>query len=88
MVNSFRGDAKRPSGTRWAVRTSFARLAGGKPQTTMERPMNINRNILFLLIGALLVGVGVLSYALYEEKKQPSGVQINLGPGGLKVEKE
>jgi hypothetical protein len=50
--------------------------------------MAINRNILFLVIGALLVGVGVLGYALYEEKKQPSGVQINLGPGGLKIEKK
>lgn len=48
--------------------------------------MAINRNILFVLVGALLVGVGVLSYALYEEKKEPSGVQINLGPGGLKIQ--
>jgi hypothetical protein len=50
--------------------------------------MAINRNILFLLIGALLVGVGVLGYSLYQEKKEPSGVQINLGPGGLKIEKK
>jgi hypothetical protein len=50
--------------------------------------MAINRNILFMLIGALIVGVGVLGYALYEEKKQPSGVQINLGPGGLKIEQK
>lgn len=48
--------------------------------------MAINRNILFVLLGALLVGVGVLSYALYEEKKEPSGVQINLGPCGLKIQ--
>ena len=50
--------------------------------------MAINRNILFLLIGALIVGVGVLGYELYREKKEPSGVQINLGPGGLKIEKK
>jgi hypothetical protein len=50
--------------------------------------MAINRNILFLLIGALLVGVGVLSYSLFQEKKEPTGVQINLGPGGLKIEKK
>ena len=31
--------------------------------------MAINRNILFMLIGALIVGVGVLGYALYREKK-------------------
>ena len=50
--------------------------------------MAVNRNILFMLIGALIVGVGVLGYALYQEKKEPSGVQINLGPGGLKIEKK
>ena len=48
--------------------------------------MAINRNSLFLLIGALLVGVGVLSYALYEEKKEPSGVHIRLGP--LKIDQK
>lgn len=39
-----------------------------------------NRNILFLIIGALVVVVGVLSYNLYQAKKQPDGLQINLGP--------
>jgi hypothetical protein len=50
--------------------------------------MAINRNVLFLLIGALLVGVGVLGYELYQEKhpKQPDGVQINLGPGGVRIQ--
>ena len=59
---------------------------GGQPFRRMT--MAINRNILFMLIGALIVGVGVLSYALYQEKKEPSGVQINLGPGGLKIEQK
>ena len=45
-----------------------------------------NRNILFLIIGALIVAVGVLGYNLYQTKKQPEGVQINLGPNGLKIE--
>jgi hypothetical protein len=48
--------------------------------------MAINRNILFLLIGALIVGCGVLGYALYEEKKEPSGVHIRLGP--LKIDQK
>jgi hypothetical protein len=48
--------------------------------------MSINRNVLFLLIGALIVVVGVLSYNLYEAKKQPDGVQINVGPNGLKIQ--
>jgi predicted negative regulator of RcsB-dependent stress response len=45
-----------------------------------------NRNILFLIIGALIVAVGVLGYNLYEAKKQPDGLQINVGPNGLKVQ--
>ncbi len=47
--------------------------------------MAINRNILFLIIGALIVGVGALGYELYREKKaEPKGVNIQLGP--LKIE--
>ena len=45
-----------------------------------------NRNVLFLIIGAFIVAVGVLGYNLYQTKKQPEGVQINLGPNGLKIE--
>jgi hypothetical protein len=45
-----------------------------------------NRNILFLIIGALVVAVGVLGYNLYQSKKQPDGLQINVGPNGLKVQ--
>jgi predicted negative regulator of RcsB-dependent stress response len=45
-----------------------------------------NRNVMFLIIGALIVAVGVLGYNLYQTKKQPEGVQINLGPNGLKIE--
>ncbi|GAC1637043.1 MAG: hypothetical protein NVS4B4_17100 [Bradyrhizobium sp.] len=50
--------------------------------------MSGNRNILFLIIGALIVGVGVLGYNLYQTKKEPEGVQINLGPNGLKIQKK
>ena len=46
----------------------------------------MSRNILYVLVGALVVAVGVLGYSLYQEKKEPSGLQINLGPGGLKVQ--
>ena len=45
-----------------------------------------NRNILFLIIGALIVALGVLSYNLYQAKKEPKGLQINVGPNGLKIE--
>ena len=45
-----------------------------------------NRNVLFLIIGVLAIAVSVLSYNLYQAKKQPEGVQINVGPDGLKIQ--
>lgn len=45
-----------------------------------------NRNILYAIVGALIVVVAVLGYNLYQAKKQPEGLQINVGPGGLKIE--
>ncbi len=45
-----------------------------------------NRNVMFLIIGALIVGIAVLGYNLYQAKKEPSGLQINVGPSGLKIE--
>jgi hypothetical protein len=45
-----------------------------------------NRNLLFLIIGALAVVVGLLGYNLYEAKKEPKGVHINVGPDGLKID--
>ncbi len=45
-------------------------------------------NTLFLIIGALVVAVGVLAYMVYEDRRKPDGVQINLGPAGLSIEKK
>ena len=52
----------------------------------METRMPGNRNILYLIIGALIVAVGVLGYNLYQTKKEPEGLQINVGPNGLKIQ--
>ena len=41
-----------------------------------------NRNILYLII----VAVGVPGYNLYQTKKEPEGLRINLGPNGLKIQ--
>ena len=38
----------------------------------------MNRNLLYLLVGALIVGVGVLGYSLYQEQHK-SGVSISIG---------
>lgn len=45
-------------------------------------------NMLYLAVGALAVAAAVLGYNLYQERKQPQGVQINVGPGGLSIEKK
>jgi hypothetical protein len=45
-----------------------------------------NRNMLYVIIGVLLVAVGVLGFNLYQAKKQPEGLQINVGPDGLKIQ--
>lgn len=47
-----------------------------------------NRNVLFLIIGALVVGVAVLGYKVYEDHREPKGVQLNIGPSGVSVEKK
>ena len=48
--------------------------------------MPANRNVMYLIIGVLVVAVGVLGYNLYQTKKQPEGLQINVGPDGLKIQ--
>lgn len=48
--------------------------------------MPFNRNILFLIIGALVVVVAGLGYKVYRDNQEPQGLQINLGPNGLKIE--
>ena len=48
----------------------------------------MDRNKLILIIGALIVAVGVLGYMLYDAKKEPTGVQINVGKDGIKIEQK
>lgn len=45
-----------------------------------------NRSILYVVVGVLIVAVAVLAYNLYQAKKQPEGLQINVGPGGVKIQ--
>jgi len=33
-----------------------------------------------------VVALGVLGYNLYQAKKEPEGLQINVGPNGLKIQ--
>jgi hypothetical protein len=52
-----------------------------------ERGPAMNRtNVLYLIIGVLVVGVAVLGYQLYQERHPPQGVHIDIGPNGLNIE--
>jgi len=43
-------------------------------------------NIIYLVLGALIVGVGFLGYQLYQERQKP-GLSISIGgKEGLKIE--
>ena len=46
----------------------------------------MNQNRLYLIIGALLVVVAGLGFYIWQEQREPEGVQIQIGPDGLKVE--
>ncbi len=48
--------------------------------------MTNNRSALYLIIAVLAVAIGVLGYNLYQAKKEPEGLQINVGPNGLKIQ--
>jgi len=43
-------------------------------------------NILYLVIGALVIVIAVLSYELYQDRHQPAGLHIDVGPKGLSIE--
>jgi RsiW-degrading membrane proteinase PrsW (M82 family) len=45
-------------------------------------------NMLYLIIGALVIAVAVLVYQLYQDRHQPEGVHIEVGPNGLSIEKK
>jgi RsiW-degrading membrane proteinase PrsW (M82 family) len=47
----------------------------------------LNRtNILYLVVGALVIVVAVLGYQLYQDRHPPEGLHINVGPGGLSIQ--
>ena len=45
-------------------------------------------NILYLIVGVLVIVVAVLGYELYQERHPPEGVHIDVGPNGLTIEKK
>lgn len=43
-------------------------------------------NFLYLIVGALAIAVIVMGYQLYQDRHQPEGLHINVGPGGLSIQ--
>lgn len=48
----------------------------------------MNRNILYLVIGALAVVTGALGYQFYQERQKTTGIEISIGERGISIEKK
>lgn len=46
----------------------------------------MNRNLLYLVIGALVVAALVLSYYFYQERQNSTRIEISVGKDGISVE--
>lgn len=54
------------------------------PQNPWENILN--RNGLYLIVGALLVAVIGLGIYAYREETKPAGIELKIGEGGVSVE--
>jgi predicted negative regulator of RcsB-dependent stress response len=48
----------------------------------------VNRNVLYLVIGALAVATVVFGYQLYQERHKAAGIEIDVGKSGISIEKK
>lgn len=48
----------------------------------------MSREFLIAAIVILAVGAGALGYALWDAKKEPSGVEISIGQKGISVQEK
>jgi hypothetical protein len=63
-----------------------ARRSRGHDGQLGQATMMTRDNIIYLVIGALVVAVAALGYQLYQAKKEPAGLHINIGEKGLSIE--
>jgi len=47
---------------------------------------NMDRSRLYLVVGILVAAIAVLGYYLYQERHKTSGIDINVGRGGISIE--
>jgi RsiW-degrading membrane proteinase PrsW (M82 family) len=62
----------------WRWRSSHSLLPGTKS--------NMNRNTLYLLVGALIVVVIGLGVYVYNEQTKPKGVEIQVDQSGISIQ--
>jgi hypothetical protein len=48
--------------------------------------MTMNSNMLYALIGVLILCVGALGYSLHQEQQKKSGIEISIGQRGISVD--
>jgi predicted negative regulator of RcsB-dependent stress response len=48
----------------------------------------MNRNVLYLIIGALVIATVVFGYKYYQERQKTAGIEINVGKSGISIEKK
>jgi len=48
----------------------------------------MNRNVLYLVIGALVVAIAIFGYQLYQERQKTTGIEISVGKSGISIEKK
>ncbi len=48
----------------------------------------MNRNVLYFVIGALVITTLVLSYYFYQERQKTTGIEINVGKSRISIEKK
>jgi hypothetical protein len=53
-----------------------------------EVSRTMNRNVLYLIIGGLIVATVVVGYQLYQERQKTPGIDINVGRTGISIEKK
>jgi len=46
----------------------------------------MERNRLYLVIGMLVIAIAVLGGWLYQERQKTSGIDINVGRGGITIQ--
>lgn len=64
----------------WTLPLSFWSLEGSQQA--------MNRNVPYLVIGALVVVSVIFGYQLYQERQKTTGAEISIGDRGISIEKK